>query len=180
MIIALDGKKPKIGKNVFIAPTATIIGDVEIHDDSSVWYGAVLRGDTDSIKVGYSTNIQDNRTIHADPGKPARIGDRVTVGHNAVVHGCTVEDDSLIGINAVVLNGARIRSGSIVGAGAVVKEGQVIGPCQLATGIPAAIKKDLTASIVEKHKKRAIKYADTARQHRQIRAKQEPIHDDDS
>ncbi|OQY03390.1 MAG: gamma carbonic anhydrase family protein [Desulfobacteraceae bacterium 4572_123] len=180
MIMAYNGKTPKIGKNVFIAPTAMIIGDVVIQDNSSVWYGAVLRGDTDSIKVGCDTNIQDNCTVHADPGKPARIGDRVTVGHNAVVHGCTVEDDSLIGINAVVLNKALIKSGSIVGAGALVKEGQVIGPCQLATGIPAAIKKDLATGIIETHKKRALKYADTARQHRQIHAIQEPSHDSDS
>lgn len=180
MIIAFNGKKPKIGKNVFIAPTATIIGDVEIQDNSSVWYGAVLRGDVASIKVGCSTNIQDNCTVHADPGKPARIGDRVTVGHNAVVHGCTVEDDSLIGINTVVLNRARIRSGSIVAAGAVVKEGQIIGPCQLAAGIPAEIKKDLAVDIVEKHKKRAIRYAKTAREHRHTPEKQESSHDDNS
>jgi len=180
MIMAFNGKKPKIGKNVFIAPTATIIGDVEIQDNSSVWYGAVLRGDTDSIKVGCNTNIQDNCTVHADPGKPVRIGDRVTVGHNVVVHGCTVENDSLIGINAVVLNSARVRSGSIVGAGAVVKEGQVIGPCQMATGIPASIKKDLAAGIIETHKKRALKYASAARRHRQVHAVQEPSHVNDS
>lgn len=180
MITAFNGKKPRIGKNVFIAPTATIIGDVEIKDNSSVWYGAVLRGDTESIKVGRRTNIQENCTVHADPGKPVRIGDRVTVGHNAVVHGCTVEDDSLIGINAVVLNGARIRFGSIIGAGAVVKEGQVIGPCQLAIGIPAGIDKNLGADIVEMHKRRAIRYATLAREHRRIRVVQEAGHDNDS
>ena len=180
MIMEFNGKKPKIGKNVFIAPGATIIGDVEIQDNSSIWYGAVLRGDTDSITVGRSTNIQDNCTIHADPGKPARIGDHVTVGHNAVVHGCTVEDSSLIGINAVVLNGALIRSGSIVGAGSVVKEGQVIGPCQMAAGIPASVKKDMAPGIVGRHKKTAAKYADAAMQHQRILAKQEPGHGDDS
>jgi carbonic anhydrase/acetyltransferase-like protein (isoleucine patch superfamily) len=180
MITAFNGKTPRIGKNVFIAPTATIIGDVEIQDNSSIWYGAVLRGDTEAITVGSNTNIQDNCTVHADPGRPARIGDRVTVGHNAVVHGCTVGDDSLIGINAVVLNGARIGSGAIIGAGAVVKEGQVIGPCQLAMGVPAAVKKDLGADIVESHKDRAHHYATLARQYRQMGATQDRSHDNDS
>lgn len=180
MIIGFNGKTPKIGGNVFIAPTATIIGDVEIQDNSSIWYGAVLRGDTEAIKVGRNTNIQDNCTVHADPGRPAIIGDRVTVGHNAVVHGCTVEDDSLIGINAVVLNGARIGSGAIIGAGAVVKEGQVIGPCQLAMGVPAVVKKDLGADIVESHKDRALHYAALAGQYRQMGETQDRSHDNDS
>ncbi len=180
MIIGFNGKTPKIGKNVFIAPTATIIGDVEIQDNSSIWYGAVLRGDTEAIKVGRNTNIQDNCTVHADPGWPAIIGDRVTVGHNAVVHGCTVEDDSLIGINAVVLNGVRIGSGAIIGAGAVVKERQVIGPYQLAMGVPAAVKKDLGADIVESHKNRALHYATLAGQYRQMGEAQDRSNDNDS
>ncbi|MBW2591926.1 MAG: gamma carbonic anhydrase family protein [Deltaproteobacteria bacterium] len=166
MIIAFNGKKPRIGKNVFIAPTATIIGDVEIQDNSSVWYGAVLRGDTASITVGCNTNIQDNCTIHADPGKPARIGDRVTVGHNAVVHGCTVEEDSLIGINAVVLNRARIKTGSVVAAGSVVLENQVIGPFQLAAGTPAVVKKNLPEKILESHRKTALGYVEKARHYK--------------
>lgn len=165
MIIAFNGKAPKIGRNVFIAASATIIGDVEIGDNSSVWYGAVLRGDTDAIRVGCNTNIQDNCTVHTDPGKPAVIGDYVTVGHNAVVHGCSVEDGSLIGINAVLLNRSRIKTGSVVAAGAVVLENQVIGPFQLAAGTPAVKKKDLSENVLEHHKKTALGYVEKARHH---------------
>jgi carbonic anhydrase/acetyltransferase-like protein (isoleucine patch superfamily) len=149
MIEAFKGVRPKIGANVFIAPTAVVIGDVEIMEGASVWYGAVLRGDLAPIRIGRNTNIQDNCTIHVDPGQPALIGESVVMGHNAVVHGCTIEDDSLIGINAVVLNGARIRSGSIVAAGAVVLEKQSIGPLELAAGIPAKVRRALPEQIRE-------------------------------
>ena len=149
MILEYKGIKPKIGKNVFIAPTAVIIGDVHIGDNSSVWYGSVVRGDRDVITIGQNTNIQDNCTVHTDPGKPVTIGNHVSVGHNAVVHGCTLEDNSLIGINATVLNAAVIRRGSIVGSGAVVKQGQSIGPLQLVAGVPAVLKKELTEADVE-------------------------------
>ncbi len=147
MIEAFRGARPQIGDNVFIAPTAVVIGDVEIMEGASVWYGAVVRGDLASIRIGRNTNIQDNCTIHVDPGQPALIGESVVMGHNAVLHGCTIEDYSLIGINAVVLNGARIRSGSIVAAGAVVLEKQSIGPLELAAGIPAKVRRTLPEQI---------------------------------
>jgi carbonic anhydrase/acetyltransferase-like protein (isoleucine patch superfamily) len=143
MIETFNGVRPRIGANVFIAPTAAVIGDVEIMDGASVWYGAVIRGDLAPIRIGRDTNIQDNCTIHVDAGQPAIIGASVVMGHNAVVHGCTIEDTCLIGINAVVLNGARIRSGSIVAAGAVVLEKQTIGPLELAAGIPAKVRRAL-------------------------------------
>ncbi len=143
MILEYKGKKPKIGNNVFIAATATVIGDVEIADGVSIWYGAVLRGDLAPIKIGKNTNIQDNCTVHTDTDKPAVIGDHVTVGHNAVVHGCTVESRCLIGMNAVVLNDAHVKTGSIVASGSVVREKQTVGPYHLVTGIPAVLKKDL-------------------------------------
>jgi carbonic anhydrase/acetyltransferase-like protein (isoleucine patch superfamily) len=143
MIETFKGVRPRIGENVFIAPTAAVIGDVEILDGASIWYGAVIRGDLASIRIGRDTNIQDNCTIHVDAGQPAIIGASVVMGHNAVVHGCTIEDNCLIGINAVVLNGARIRSGSIVAAGAVVLEKQTIGPLELAAGIPAKVRRTL-------------------------------------
>ncbi|UCG05442.1 MAG: gamma carbonic anhydrase family protein [Desulfobacterales bacterium] len=111
MILKYKDKKPVIGQNVFIAPTATIIGDVEIKDGASIWYGVVIRGDADKIRIGRNTNIQDNCTIHTDEGLPAIIGNRVSVGHNAVIHGCSIEDECLIGIHAVVLNGAKVMSG---------------------------------------------------------------------
>ncbi len=144
MLINYCGKKPKIGENVFIAPTAVIIGDVVIKDNASVWFNTVIRGDMAGIVIGENTNIQDNCTVHTDFDKPARIGDNVTVGHNAVVHGCTIEDDCLIGIKAVILNGAHVRQGTVVAAASVVREGQCVGPFQLVAGIPAAIKRDLT------------------------------------
>jgi carbonic anhydrase/acetyltransferase-like protein (isoleucine patch superfamily) len=147
MIETFKGVRPRIGANVFIAPTAAVIGDVEILDGASVWYGAVIRGDLASIRIGRDTNIQDNCTIHVDAGQPAIIGASVVMGHNAVAHGCTIEDNCLIGINAVVLNGARIRSGSIVAAGAVVLEKQTIGPLELAAGIPAKVRRTLPERI---------------------------------
>lgn len=147
MILPYKDKKPTIAPGVFIAPTATVIGDVEIAQGASIWFGAVLRGDMAPIRIGANTNIQDNCTIHTDAGKPALIGCHITVGHNAVVHGCTVEDRCLIGINAVVLNGAHIKTGCIIGAGAVIKEGQTAGPFQLLAGIPAAVKKNFGRDI---------------------------------
>jgi carbonic anhydrase/acetyltransferase-like protein (isoleucine patch superfamily) len=142
MIIPYKGKHPVIGENVFIAPTAVIIGDVVIEQGASVWFNAVVRGDRDRITIGARTNIQDGCVLHLDPGHPLTIGSDVTVGHGAVLHGCTIEDKVLIGISSVILNDAVVRSGSIVGAGAVVPEGMQIGPNQLAAGVPAKIKKD--------------------------------------
>jgi carbonic anhydrase/acetyltransferase-like protein (isoleucine patch superfamily) len=143
MILPYEGKEPRIGRNVFIAPTAAIIGDVHIGDGASIWFGAVLRGDMAYIRVGEQTNIQDNCTVHTDAEQPAVIGRRVTVGHNAVVHGCSIEDECLIGIHAVVLNGAVIRTGSVVAAGAVVREGQQVGPFHLVAGAPAVHRRDI-------------------------------------
>ena len=143
MIIDFNGTHPKIGVNVFIAPTATVIGDVEIKDNASIWYGSVLRGDMAPIVIGRNTNIQDNCTVHTDADSPAVIGNNVTVGHNAVIHGCTIEDRCLIGIGAVVLTGAQVKLGSIIAAGSVVIEGQQIGPYHLVTGVPATTKKEL-------------------------------------
>jgi carbonic anhydrase/acetyltransferase-like protein (isoleucine patch superfamily) len=149
MIIQHQGKNPRIGENVYIAPTAIIIGDVELRDGASVWYGAVLRGDEAPIHVGKNTNIQDNCTVHTDLDKPVVIGDNVTIGHNAIVHGCTVENLCLIGIGAVVLNDARIKTGTVVAAGSVVRERQTVGPNQLVAGSPAVVKRELSPDIRE-------------------------------
>ena len=144
MILKYNGFEPKIGKNVFIAPTATIIGNVEIADGASIWYGTVVRGDTSYIKVGRNSNIQDNCTVHTEADAPVIIGEHVTVGHNAVIHGCTIEDRVLIGIGAIILNGATIQTGSIVAAGSLIKQGQIVGTHLLVAGSPAAVKKKLT------------------------------------
>jgi carbonic anhydrase/acetyltransferase-like protein (isoleucine patch superfamily) len=153
MIFELDGKKPKIGKNVFIAQTAVVIGDVEIQDGASIWYGAVLRGDMATIVVGKNSNIQDNCSVHTDYGNPALIGDDVTVGHNSVIHGCLIEKNTLIGIGSVILTGAKIRTGCVVAAGSLVKENQTVGPNQLVAGSPAVTKRELsseTLNLLEK------------------------------
>jgi carbonic anhydrase/acetyltransferase-like protein (isoleucine patch superfamily) len=149
MILEYRGVRPRIGNNVFIAPTAVVIGDVEIRDNASIWYGTVVRGDRDTITIGENSNIQDNCTVHTDPGKPVFIGSGVSVGHGAVVHGCTIENDCLIGIKAALLNDALVRQGSIVGSGAVVREGQAVGPFQLVAGVPAESKKRLDEVVVE-------------------------------
>lgn len=141
MIIPYKGKQPVIGKNVFIAPNAVIIGDVVIGDEASIWFGAVVRADMDRITIGARTNVQDNCTLHVDSGAPLTVGADVTIGHNAVVHGCTIEDQVLIGISAVILNKATVRKGSVVGAGAVISEAMAVGPFELAAGVPAKIKK---------------------------------------
>ncbi len=153
MIFEIDGKRPKIGDHVFIAPTAVIIGNVEIHDGASIWYGTVLRGDMDAIVVGEDTNIQDNCIVHTDYGNPAILGDRVTVGHNAVIHGCIVEDESLIGIGAIVLTGAVVKKHTVVAAGSLVLENQSVGPTQLVAGTPAAVKRTLSKEELQVFKK---------------------------
>lgn len=143
MIIEFNQIVPTIGKNVYIAPSAVVIGNVTIGDGASIWFNAVLRGDMAPITIGANTNIQDNCTIHTDFDKPATIADNVTVGHNAVVHGCTIETGSLVGIGAVVLNDAHVLEQTVVAAGAVVREGVTIGPRQLVAGAPATVKKSL-------------------------------------
>ena len=169
MIFEYKGIKPKIGKNVFIAPTAAIIGDVEIKEGASIWFGTILRGDRATVSVGENTNIQDNCTVHADPGKPAIIGSNVTVGHNAVIHACTIEDNCVIGINAAVLTSAYIKVGSVVAAGSVVKQGQIVGPYHLVTGIPATLKKELSKASAEKNKETADRYSQLALEYMTIK-----------
>jgi carbonic anhydrase/acetyltransferase-like protein (isoleucine patch superfamily) len=159
------GKNPKIGKGVFIAPNAVVLGDVEIGDGSSVWYGVVIRGDRAKIRIGTNVNIQDNCTLHTDLASPVNIGDYVTVGHNCVIHGCEIEDNSLIGIGSVILNDACIKTGSVVASGSVVKEGQIVGPYQLAAGVPAKIKRELSAEDVENNRKNAQTYCQLAEKH---------------
>ena len=163
--VEYHGKKPKIGKDVFIAPGAVVLGDVEIGDGSSIWYGAVVRGDESKIRIGRNTNIQDNCTLHSDPPSPLTIGDNVTVGHNAVVHGCTIEDDCLIGIASIILNDAQVKRGSIVASGSVVKQRQVVGPSHLVAGIPAEVKKKLTQEDMEDNRDNARTYCELARKH---------------
>lgn len=124
----------------FIAENATLVGSVQLGKDSSVWYGAVLRGDTGRITVGAGTNIQDNAVIHTETGHDVTIGERVSVGHSAVIHGCTIGEDCLIGMHATVLNGAVIGAGSLVAAGALVTENTVVPPNSLVVGVPGKVR----------------------------------------
>jgi carbonic anhydrase/acetyltransferase-like protein (isoleucine patch superfamily) len=138
MIFEYKGVKPKLGSNVFLAPGAVVLGDVEIGDNSNVWFYTVIRGDVHSIRIGEETNIQDHCMLHVTGGRfPLTVGKRVVVGHRAVLHGCVIEDDALIGIGAVVLDGAVVGNGASVAAGAVVSPGSVIPPGVMVRGVPA-------------------------------------------
>ena len=148
MILSYKGKTPTIDHNTFIAPTAVVIGDVTIKAGASIWYGSVLRGDMEPIVIGEDTNIQDNCTVHTDEGFPTVIGNRVTVGHNAVIHGCTIENKVLVGIGALVLSGSVVETEAVVAAGAIVREGQRVGARHLVAGIPANLKRKLNADQV--------------------------------
>lgn len=159
-----------IDASVFVAPTATVRGRVRIHAEASIWFGAVVRGDTERVEIGERTNVQDLAVLHADPGFPCQLGEDVTIGHAAVVHGATIESGVMIGIRAVVLNGAQIGRGSIVGAGAVVTEGTVIPPGSLAVGIPARVVRPVTEQNQERIQDGARHYVLAAARYRQAAA----------
>lgn len=150
LIKALKGYTPKIGKNCFLAETATLIGEVEIGDNCSIWYSAVLRGDVHYIKVGNNTNIQDNATIHATYKKsPTNIGNNVTIAHGAIVHGCTIKDNVMIGMNAVVLDNVVVESNTIIAAGSVVTKGTIVEQGCVYAGIPAKKIKEIGPELLE-------------------------------
>lgn len=150
------------GKDVFIADTARVYGKVSLGDKASVWFGAVVRGDADHIKIGSGTNIQDNAVVHADPGMPCTIGNDVTVGHAAIVHGCTVGNNSLIGMRATVMNGAKIGENCVVGAHSLVTEGKHIPDNSLVMGTPARVIKTLTTDEAAQIRKGAAHYVKNA------------------
>jgi carbonic anhydrase/acetyltransferase-like protein (isoleucine patch superfamily) len=167
-IVVFGSSTPKVDPTAWVASTATLIGAVTVGAHASVFYGAVLRGDTDAIVVGAGSNIQDNVTLHTDSGLQLVVGSRVSVGHGAVLHGCIVEDDCLIGMNATVLNGAVVGAGSLVAAGAVVLENTLIPSGSLVTGVPAKVVRRLTAeeklSLIEN----ARHYAELSEAHRKV------------
>lgn len=142
-LIEFDGKKPQLGENVFVAEGARLVGDVTIGKDSSVFYNAVLRADLAPIQVGERTNIQDNVTFHVSEGKGVVVGDNVTIGHNAILHACTVDDNALIGMGAIVMDGAHIKKNCIVGAGALVTQDKEFPENSLIVGAPAHIAREL-------------------------------------
>ena len=145
-IYELDGKYPQLPADgqYFIAETAAVIGNVHLKTGASVWFGSVLRGDNELIEIGEGSNVQDNCTFHTDPGFPLTIGTNCTIGHNVILHGCTIEDDCLIGMGAIIMNGARIGKGCIVGAGSIITEGKTFEDRALVIGAPARAIKTLT------------------------------------
>jgi carbonic anhydrase/acetyltransferase-like protein (isoleucine patch superfamily) len=151
-IYELDGQAPELPAdgNWFIADTATVIGKVRLLSSASVWFSAVLRGDNEWIEIGEGSNVQDNSTCHTDMGFPLTIGKACTVGHNVILHGCTIEDGALVGMGSIVMNGAKIRRGSIVGAGSVITEGKEFPEYSLIIGSPARVIRTLDPAQVEK------------------------------
>lgn len=150
LLIPVLGKEPKFGNNCFLASNATIVGDVEMGDDCSIWFNAVLRGDVNSIRMGNKVNIQDNAVIHCTYQKwPTNIGNNVSIGHSAIVHGCTLHDDVLIGMGAIVMDGCIVHSNCIIAAGAVMTQHTVAEPNSIYAGIPAKKIKDISTDLIE-------------------------------
>jgi len=143
-------RRPRVPESAWVAPSADLVGDVVLGEEASVWYGCVLRGDVAPVRVGAETNVQDLTTLHADVGEPCLVGDRVGIGHRAIVHGCRVEDDVLVGMGAVVLTGAVLGRGSLVAAGAVVTEGVEIPPNSLVAGVPGRVIRELDDALRER------------------------------
>ena len=165
-IYALGDASPRIDRSAWVAESAQVIGDVELAQDVSIWFGAVLRGDNEPLRIGRGTNIQDGSVLHSDRGKPLAIGANVTVGHMVMLHGCSIGDGTLIGIGAVVLNGARIGNNCLVGAGALVTEGKEFADGSMIIGSPAKAVRDLTPEQIEGLRQGALAYVDNARRFR--------------
>lgn len=166
-IYELDGRRPDIADSAWVADSAQVIGDVTLGEGASVWFGAIARGDSDRIVVGAGSNIQDGCVLHADDGLPLVVGERVTVGHQVMLHGCTIGDESLIGIGATVLNGARIGRNCLVGAGSLVTEGKEFPDGSMILGTPAKVVRQLTPEQMDGLRKSAQHYMDNARGYRQ-------------
>jgi carbonic anhydrase/acetyltransferase-like protein (isoleucine patch superfamily) len=161
-IYELDGRVPKLRPGAWVADSAQVIGEVELGEQASVWFGVVIRGDTETIRIGRNSNIQDLSVLHADLGKPLTIGEDVTVGHQVMLHGCTIGDGSLIGIQAVVLNDAVIGRNCLVGAGSIVTEGKTFPDNSLILGSPARVVRTLDAAEIEKQRKIGVDYIGNA------------------
>ena len=165
-VYQLDDLLPTIHESAWVADSAQVMGNVILEEDSSVWFGVVVRGDTETITIGRGSNIQDNSVLHADEGMPLVIGENVTVGHQAMLHGCTIGDGALIGIQAVVLNGAKIGRNCLVGAGALVTEGKEFPDGCMILGSPAKAVRQLSDAQIEGLKMSAQHYMDNARRYK--------------
>ncbi|MEG1454102.1 MAG: gamma carbonic anhydrase family protein [Comamonas sp.] len=165
-IYELEGRAPQMAASAWVADSAQVIGDVVLGEDVSIWFGSVLRGDTANLQIGAGSNIQDGSVLHADPGKPLVVGERVTVGHQVMLHGCTIGDESLIGIGAVILNGAKIGKNCLVGAGALVTEGKEFPDGSMIIGSPAKAVRELSPEQIDGLRKSAQHYIDNARRYK--------------
>lgn len=142
-MITVNGHTPQVHEQAWVAPGAVLAGEVSVGPETGIWYTCVIRADLAPITLGARTNVQDGSVLHADPGFPATIGDGVTIGHRAVVHGCTVENDVLIGMGAVLMNGVHVGAGSLIAAGAVLTQGTVVPPGSLVAGVPGKVRREL-------------------------------------
>ena len=166
LIVPIRGRAPEMHAESWVAPNATLIGQVVLAARASVWYGATLRAEAEPIEIGFGTNIQDGVTIHVDTEFPVRVGAGVSVGHNAVLHGCEVSDDALIGMGAVILNGAHIGQGSLIAAGALVPQGVVVPARSLVTGVPGAVRRELSDAEIANNRHNAQIYQRLIELHR--------------
>ncbi len=165
-IYELDGQAPQVADSAWVADSAQVMGNVTLGPDASVWFGTVVRGDTEHITIGAGSNIQDASVLHADHGMPLVVGERVTVGHQVMLHGCTIGDESLIGIGAVILNGAKIGRNCLVGAGALVTEGKEFPDGSMILGSPAKVVRQLSPEQIEGLRRSAQHYIDNAQRFR--------------
>jgi len=166
LLLPYDGHEPDVAPDAFVADGVTLVGAVTLRSEVSAWFGAVIRADGAPIEVGEGSNVQDGCVLHSDPSYPVVVGARVSIGHRAVVHGCTVEDDVLVGMGAILLNGAVVGRGSLVAAGSVVLEGIVIPPDSLVAGVPGKVKREVAEAERERMRSGAESYVTRARHYR--------------
>jgi gamma-carbonic anhydrase len=167
-LLPFEGATPKLGDDVYVAPGARVIGNVELGDEASVWYNAVIRGDLERVEIGARTNVQDGTVIHIESGQfPTIIGEGVTIGHKALVHACTIGDNCLIGMGSIILDGAVIEDNALIAAGAVVTPGTTIPSGTLAIGTPAKVVRELSDEEIQHFQASAAHYVELARRHRQ-------------
>ncbi len=157
---------PVIARSAWIAPTALVMGDVAVGEESSIWYGSILRGDNDAIRIGDHTNLQDGTIVHVDDGVPCAIGNRVAVGHRVILHGCTVEDDCLIGMGSILMNGVIVGRGSLIAAGAVLPEGTRVPAGSLVMGVPGKVVRPIDAELTLRIEQTWRHYVEQAKRHR--------------
>jgi carbonic anhydrase/acetyltransferase-like protein (isoleucine patch superfamily) len=165
LLLGYGGARPEIDADAWVAPGAVIIGAVRLLARSSVWFGSVVRADGDRIELGEGSNLQDGCVMHTDPGFPLLVGSGVSVGHRAVLHGCTLEDDVLVGMGAVLLNGARVGRGSLIAAGTVLLEGTEVPPGSLVAGVPGKVRRELTRDELAGVRDNAGRYVERAREY---------------